>query len=383
MNSPAQILWEAPDGAVAATHLAVAGDFLPAGRIALPAATDWREAARALAPIFEDVSLSFANLECALDAENLPPRALVGIGEIVSAPSAVLDYLRAIRVQAAGIANNHIFDFGQAGAALTQSVISNGGMVPVGLSRGLRHAPQVFIWRGPGGLRVGFWAAGKATRDPARGDRAGVEPATLRRARQALAAMELQGANFRVALLHAGCLRTHYPDPEDARLMDSMALAGFDIVAASHSHRISGGRQISGTNHRTAFCFYGLGSLVSGYSTCPAEREGLVVVIGFSREGNLARIELRPVEIGANGLGILPSAEARAAIIERFRKLSEEIADGSFARLFYRDISEGMISLYWRDMRAAFHQAGMRGLARKAGRVRLRHVQRLLHKVMG
>lgn len=383
MNSRAQILWQSHDGAVAATHLAIAGDFLPAGKITLPAATGWKEAARALAPVFADVSQSFANLECALDAENLPPRALTGIGEIVSAPSAVLDYLRALRVQAAGIANNHIFDFGPAGASRTQSVISNSGMVPLGLSRGLRCAPQIYVWRGPGRLRVGFWAAAKATREPAKVDRAGVEPATLRRAREALAAMELQGATFRVALLHAGCLRTHYPDPEDVRLMDSMARAGFDIVAASHSHRISGGRQIPVTNPRTAFCFYGLGSLVSGFAACPAEREGLVVVIGFSPEGNLARIELRPVEIGANCLGIFPSPEAGAAILNRFENLSQEIADGSFARLFYRDMSQGMVPLYWRDVRAAFHQAGMRGLARKAGRLRLRHVQRLLHKVVG
>lgn len=383
MNSPAQILWESPGGAAAATRLAVAGDFLPTGRITLPAGTGWGEAACALASLFEDVSLTFANLECALDAENLRPRALVGIGDIVSAPSTVLDYLRAIRVQSTGIANNHIFDFGQAGAARTQNAISNGGMIPLGLSRGLRQAPQVFVWRGPGHLRVGFWAAAKATRDPATGKAAGVEPATLQRARQALAAMKLQGANFHVALLHAGCLRTHYPDPEDVRLMDSMADAGFDIVAASHSHRISGGREISGTNRRPAFCFYGLGSLVSGFTSCPAEREGLVVVLGISPEGNLARVELRPVEIAASGLGVLPSTERHAAILERFRKLSEEIADGSFARVFYRDISEGMIPLYWRDARAAFHQAGMRGLARKAGRVRLRHVRRLLHKVMG
>ena len=232
-------------------------------------------------------------------------------------------------------------------------------------------------------FRSGFWAAAKATRDPAKRDSSGVEPATLRRARQALATMELQGANFRVALLHAGCLRTHYPDPEDVRLMDSMAQAGFDIVAASHSHRIGGGRQIAGAKHRPAFCFYGLGSLVSGFSVSPAEREGLVIVLRISQDGQLARVELCAVEIDACGLGAFPSAETSAAILGRFRKISEEIADGSFARLFYRDMSQGMIPLYWRDARAAYHQAGMRGLAGKAGRVRLRHVRRLLHKVMG
>lgn len=383
MNMSSQTLWESPNAEAAAAYIAIAGDFLPAGKIVLPEGLDWNAAARALAPVFEDVTISFANLECALDAADLPPRAIDGIGEIVAAPSAALDYLRALRAPAVGMANNHIFDFGDAGAARTLSAIRKAGMAPLGLSRGLRRAPEIYLWRGPGNLRVGFWAAAKATRDPATDKSPGVEPATLRRAREALAALETHGANFRIALLHAGCLRTDYPDPEDVRLMDSMARAGFDVVAASHSHRISGARQIDAANQRPGFCFYGLGSLASGYAASPAEREGLVMVMGVSQRGELLSLEARPIEIDAAGFGAVPSAITSAAIFERFRKISNEIADGSFARLFYRDMSRGMIPLYWRDARAAYQQAGMRGLARKASRVRLRHVRRLLHKVVG
>ena len=61
----------------------------------------------------------------------------------------------------------------------------------------------------------------------------------------------------------------------------------------------------------------------------------------------------------------------------RFRSLSREIADGSSARLFYRDMSEGLVRLYLRDVRAALCQSGIRGLARKARRLRMRHVKRL------
>ncbi|MGH7839238.1 MAG: CapA family protein [Candidatus Binataceae bacterium] len=383
MKSTRPMLWESPGSEPAAARIASAGEFLPAGRITLGAASSWREAARALAPLFDDVSVSFAKLECVLNPGTLPARALSGIGEIVSAPSSALEYLRAIRTEVAAIANNHIFDFGAAGAARTQSAISQCAMVPMGLTHGLRHEPEVCVWQGRENLRVGFWAAAKATRDPAAHNRTGVEPATLRRAREALAAMESQNANFRVALLHAGCMRTHYPDPEDARLMDSMAQAGFDIVAASHSHRISGWRPIVGAKNRPAFCFYGLGSLVSGFAASPAEREGLVIVLGISQDGKLTHIELHPVEIDPGGLGAIPPGETAVTILNRFRKISEEIANGSFARLFYRDMSHGMLPLYWRDARAAYRQAGMSGLARKAGRVRLRHVRRLLHKVMG
>jgi hypothetical protein len=70
-------------------------------------------------------------------------------------------------------------------------------------------------------------------------------------------------------------------------------------------------------------------------------------------------------------------------ILDRFGRLSGEIADGSFERLFYRDISKGMLQFYLRDVRTALRESGLRGLARKAGRVRARHVRRLVHKMIG
>ena len=51
--------------------------------------------------------------------------------------------------------------------------------------------------------------------------------------------------------------------------------------------------------------------------------------------------------------------------------------------LFYDDVSKGLARLYLRDARAAFRGAGIRGLASKARRMRLRHVKRLVHKVIG
>ena len=77
-----------------------------------------------------------------------------------------------------------------------------------------------------------------------------------------------------------------------------------------------------------------------------------------------------------------PAAQTSDAILARFRALSGEIADGSSTRLFYRDMSQGLMRLYLRDMRAALRQSGLRGVARKAGRVRLRHVKRLVRAVV-
>jgi hypothetical protein len=131
------------------------------------------------------------------------------------------------------------------------------------------------------------------------------------------------------------------------------------------------------------FSFYGLGSLVSGYVSCDAEREGMIVVAGLSASGALLRLEVRPVWLDESGFGSVPGAAAKQEMLEHFRALSAEIDDGSYARLFYHDVSQGLTRLYLRDARAALRAAGIRGLANKARRVRVRHVKRLVHKVLG
>jgi hypothetical protein len=383
MNSKSLLLWESSRDLPVVARIAIAGDFLPAGDLAFATGCGWREMARGLDFYFHDVTTTFLNLECALGVEGLTPRPIAGVGQIVSAPPGSIDYLEEIRCDAIGLANNHCYDFGSAGLERTRQAISVRGMLPLGAGRNLKDPPEIFVWQGPGGVRIGFWAAAKATLDPATCKRLGIEPGTLSRSMQALAAMKNQGAGFCIALLHAGCVRTNRPDPEDVHWMVSLAKSGFDVLAASHSHRISGFQQIGNSPEQPSFCFYGLGSLVSGYISSPLEREGLIVVASFGHHAQLVRLEARPVLLDETGFGTIPATESSHAILDRFERLSGEIADGSFERLFYRDMSKGMLQFYLRDVRTALRESGLRGLARKAGRMRARHVRRLVHKMIG
>jgi len=377
------VLWESEGDREIAARIAIAGDFLPPGNLLLPSGLGWQEMAGTLEPCFGDISVTFANLECVLDAEGLTPRPLVGLGEIVSSRSSALDYLKGIHACAVGIANNHSYDFRDAGVTRTRVAITRRGMIPLGAGKSLSGPPEVFVWQGPGKIRVGFWAAARATHDPAKEKSEGVEPATLVRAEQALESFKRQGATFSIALIHAGTIRSNRMDPEDIRILDSLSHSGFNLVAAAHSHRIGGYRRVLSDRMCPSFCFYGLGSVVSGYIASPLEREGLVVVAGLNHEGRLTRLEARPVLLEESGFGTVPSAAEGSAILDRFRRLSEEIADGSHARLFYQDASHGLVRLYLRDAKMAYHHAGLRGLAQKASRLRMRHVRRLVHKVTG
>jgi poly-gamma-glutamate capsule biosynthesis protein CapA/YwtB (metallophosphatase superfamily) len=377
------ILWGSETGEEIATRVAIAGDFLPAGQLSFPPGGSWREMASNVAEYFDDVTTAFANLECPVGDKSLLSRPPHGLGQIVFSRENSLEYLQAIRARAVGIANNHSYDFYDQGVEQTRKAVAANGMIPLGAGRTIKDAPEVLVLPGPRNLRVGFWAAAKATHDAASHDHAGVEPATCARAISACKEMERQGATFFVALLHAGCLRTNRPDPEDVRLMGSLAQSGFHLVAASHSHRISGYRQVNSSHKSPAFCFYGLGTLVSGYVSSPLEREGLVVVAGFNRDGKFVRLEIRPVLLDENGFGRVPVVCERDKIFQRFRDLSNEISDGSYKEKFFQDVSRGLLQLYLRDAQAAFQLRGIRGLATKMGRVRLRHVRRLVHKVTG
>jgi Bacterial capsule synthesis protein PGA_cap len=381
MTSAPLTLWTSTQPAPIAARVAIAGDFLPTGSLSLPEG-GWSEAARRVQSALEDVSVSFLNLECPLDSENLPFRPLNGIGQIVSADSGSLDYLQSIRSLAVGLANNHSYDFGNAGVARTHAALLQKHFVALGAGRTLHDVPETFVWQGPGNVRVGFWAAAHASRDLATRRSEGVEPATVARARLAMAALKSQGAKCAMALLHAGCLRTNRPDPHDAALMDAIVSSGFDIVAASHSHRISGSKLLPAHGDTPAFCFYGLGSIVSGYIASPLERECLLIVAGFHSDGSLASVEVRPIWLSESGFAEIPSPESSDTILNRFLSLSAEIADGSSARRFYEDMSRGLVPLYARDLRAAFRQSGLLGLARKATRIRTRHLRRLLHGVI-
>jgi hypothetical protein len=231
-------------------------------------------------------------------------------------------------------------------------------------------------------IRVGFWAAAIASRDLATRTLSGVEPATPARAREAIHILRSRGAQTSIALLHAGCIRSNRLDPADAGSMDEISKSGFQVVAASHSHRIAGTRVITSPSASPAFCMYGLGSIVSGYIADPLEREGLIVVVSITSQGSLARVEVRPVLLDDSGFGQVPDPTMSATILERFHSLSKEIEDGFSARRFYNDMSQGLVRIYLRDVRAALRQSGIRGVARKAGRMRMRHVKRLVRTLI-
>ena len=368
----------ADESSSAVCKVGIGGDFLPAGGSEWTAPASWSEAAKSLRPYIQDLDLTVVNLECPLDVDGLHPRVKMALGASFAAPAAALDYLLALLGHLAGIANNHIYDYGAEGVACTQKVAARRNITTIGCNATLAESPDVHVWDGPRGVRIGFWAAARGLDESATQKRRGVEPATLKRGRDALSAMKFQGASLRIAMIHTGMERTNRPDTEDVALMNALANEGFDVVAAAHSHRIGGHAVLDRGSRRPAVCFYGLGSIASSVMYTPLEREGLLIVLGVDANGKLVRVESKPIHLSESGWGAAPDPSQAEEINSRFLSLSKEIADDSYKALFYSDIQSGMLDRQLRDAQVAFRRGGVKGLAQKIGRLRMRHVRRLL-----
>jgi poly-gamma-glutamate capsule biosynthesis protein CapA/YwtB (metallophosphatase superfamily) len=373
------ILWKKED-AQTVCRIGIAGDFLPAPDFGLPDDCTWSSISRSLAPHFKDVDISIVNLECPIDVGDSKARMKMAMGGTFSAAAEVLSFLSSLKAAIVGIANNHIYDYGQPGLESTKRALLAQSMTPLGCGRTLLDAPDVFLWEGPGRTKIGFWAAARGLSENATRNASGVEAATRKRSLAAHAEMKRQGAHLCVALIHAGLEHTNRPDPNDVAFMDSLAESGFDVVAAAHSHRISGHKVLAGTGGRPAFCFYGLGSLLSGVMYTALEREGMLVVVGLDARGEIAQIDARPIHLEGAGWGTVPDLEREETISQRFLRCSEEIGDGSYKWLFYQDTGKNLFRRQFRDMRVAFRQGGWQGLTRKLRRLRMRHLRRLLWK---
>ena len=373
------ILWEKQDAKVV-FRIAHLGDYLPATGLNATERCNWECQAAKLGPYFQNIDLSMANLECPIGVESCAARQKIGLGDNFSAPLASLEYLAALGVKLVGIANNHIYDYGFEGMHRTADAIIQHDMTPLGTGRRLRESPDVFVAETPFGGRIGFWAAARNLPEMATRRRAGVEPATKSRAKEAIAELRHRKTRLNIAFLHAGIEHTNHPDPDDVELMDELVTLGFNIVAATHSHRIGGYRPIIGKDGRPGFCFYGLGSLSSGIKYSALEHEGLMLVIGLDAPGEIARVEVQPILLSTEGWGTIPGIAARKNILERFMMLSLEIADGSYHRRFYEDTGKDLVRRQFRNLRAAYQNGGLLGLAQILSRVRMRHVNRVLHK---
>jgi hypothetical protein len=360
-------------------RIAVCGDFLPAMNFKGTAPDYWETYASHLIPFFNDIDYAIVNLECPLGCDGLAAAPKSGIGASLFADEAVLHYLNALKINLVGLANNHMMDYGASGVLHSHEALRSAGIEFLGAPIQMDKEPEVKIVDS-GGAKIGFWSA-FLNADKVRKGCTGVEAATIERSRLALAQMDEQ-TSCRIAIVHAGLERTHYPDPIELKCLHKFVEDGFDLVCVSHSHRISGYAAISrSTSSSLGFCFHGLGSILSGCIYGEPEREGIIPVLGLDENGHPSELSIRPLWLDGPGYGIIPPSERVRSIMDRFEQISAAIGNGDYKERFYRDMGQDLWRRIFRDFQAAFATRGLSGISSKLLRMRPKHLNRLLNKV--
>ena len=159
------IVWQSNEtGPV--NRVAIAGDFLPASGLQLPEGKSWADVGVGLAR-FVRADVGILNLECCVDVGESKPRPKLGLGDSFEAKSDVLTFPLSLGAKIVGMANNHIYDFGEEGLNRTREALERSGLVPLGTGKKLSEKPDVVVAATANGPRVGVWASARHLSDVA------------------------------------------------------------------------------------------------------------------------------------------------------------------------------------------------------------------------
>lgn len=288
------------------------GDTVPVGRLEEKLRRDAPGAARRLWFPAAGADAVFFNLEaavCRASAPRVDKRYNLRCDPVVLAafdPRGV-----------AGLANNHVMDFGEAGLAETLEHLAARGIPHTGAGLNLEVARQPAILEIKGS-RLAFLAAADPRFSPA-GDRSpGTFPARPELLAESIAAAR-RDADTVVIAIHAGLEFASVPFPSTVRLADLCLDAGARLVVFHHAHCPSGWRLDA-----RGLVLFGAGKhafSVEDFSAGSRARRRLLLPtrrcaawrVALPRGDGAPSFDIRPFALADDGLPErLPEPEARA-----------------------------------------------------------------------
>jgi poly-gamma-glutamate capsule biosynthesis protein CapA/YwtB (metallophosphatase superfamily) len=274
-------------------------------------------------PLFLSADLRVINLECAITEHKRPWSRTPKVFHFRADPPAV-EVLRAARVDACSLANNHTLDFGEQGLLDTLAHLEAAGIRYAGAGRDPEEAARPVLLEG-GVALVAFtdneppFAAGP--------DKPGTnylpvstEPAVLRRVEETIAAAREAGAETVVFSNHWGPNMVRRPPDAFRRFARAVVDLGADVYYG-HSAHVFQGVEV----YRGKPILYDTGDFIDDYAVDPDLRNDRSLLFGVSVEGGeLRRLELFPVVLPYARVVLAEGAE-REAILDRMARLSGEM----------------------------------------------------------
>ncbi len=353
-------------------RIAAVGDVALVGRVAegiRKNGPDW--VLQEVGPVLGEADLTVFNLEMPFAPPDAPHSSHVPAA--FRADPAQVAALRFPGLRIAGLANNHIMDFGSAGLDCTRAALDREGIHHGGAGRNSIEARRPVIVE-TRGLRVGVLAyASRGSHSVGAGPGAAVARVDeivedVRRLRAEVDLLLVQ--------LHQGLTYVDMPPPDAMRLARAAAKEGADLVLGHHPHVLHGSEHVGG-----AFVAHSLGEFVfdGGVGNVKAtfaegRRKQSVVLIAEAVVRRIQSVRFEPVTISEDGRPTVPSEAERARIEQRLESLCQLLRTEDYDKAFRENAGQNLVGHETNVMLRAVARGDLMYLVTKIGRVRPRHL---------
>lgn len=271
--------------------LLLGGDLCPIGRYEKKLLTGEPVFDSQMRDAFQTADLTIVNLEAPLCNKDVPSGYPSGSG--LRADPAIAKSLMTLGIDVAGLANNHIRDFGDIGVRQTIDSLSAAGISSMGAGMNLAEAHQPWVQEIQG-LRIGILALAERELNVASSTRAGSSWFVPHENAAEITALRKQ-VDFVLVFLHAGHEFTTAPSPRIRQACRAMVDAGADAVISHHPHVVQGAER-----YKDALIAYSLGNLVFDSSYVSAYEHtdvGYLVNLQITRHA-IVDAQIMPYRLG-------------------------------------------------------------------------------------
>lgn len=326
-------------------HVCAVGDIMLSGRVgvALSLPEGSGDIFAEIAPVLKNADIAFGNLESPLTGEIAPDG-------LFSASVAGAAHLKRNGFKLIHVANNHVYDYGQAGLVATLSAIEKAGLVSLGAG-GNMPAARSLVRTDINGIRIGWLGCGRTLVS-----QADVGPNYWEFDEQELLdaiKRNQTDVDLLIVSIHIGLMYMDYPRPEHKAMAEKLMAAGVGLILMHHAHVLQG---IQIRSERRVCC-YNLGNFVcdwtEGNVKTPVmvreQNEGAVFWITMDRSGV---VELAALPIWTDNDCKVHWANGTRGIdiLNRLARISHDL-EMDFVSAFKRQRAErntkGIIKVIW------------------------------------
>ncbi len=182
-------------------------------------------------PHFENADFSMVNLESVFNDGFTP---IIKSGPNISARPAFIHVLNYLNVDVAGLANNHLGDYGHEAMVYTMDILDQNGIAYIGAGNDLRQAYEAHVFS-KDGVNVSVLAICENEFGIATAEQSGAAGYRLGMTAHAIAREKAKG-NYVVIFFHGGNENNPFPSPKKQELYRMFTELGADAVIAMHTH---------------------------------------------------------------------------------------------------------------------------------------------------